>query len=91
MNRLQTWIKVRKNTVYSHWLYGLLCGLVAGLYFPGGVALLVLFAVLEAWNDHCEDKREGCTDWWDAFIVFSGTFAVIVILHLIGVISIRWI
>jgi hypothetical protein len=90
MNKLQAWIELRKKSVIAHWLYGLLCGIVAGLYFPAGIVLLVVFAGLEWWNDYCEGKKEGCTDFWDALCVFTGTFTIIVILHLIGVIKIIW-
>ena len=90
IDKLHAWIELRKKSVIAHWLYGLLCGIVAGLYFPAGVVLLVIFGGMEWWNDYCKGTKEGCDDWWDAFAVFCGAFSVIAILHLAGAVSIRW-
>lgn len=90
IDRLQAWIELRKKTVIAHWLYGLMCAIVGALFFPAAVVLLLLFALLEWWNDKCEGGLEGCTDWWDAFVVFCVVFSVIVILHLCNLIYIRW-
>jgi len=92
------WLKLRKRTVVAHWLLGILCAVIAVLFFPAGICLLVIFAGFEAWNDWCNNKNvtgcinkwEGAEDWWDSFLTFCIVFTVAVILHIIGIISIRW-
>lgn len=91
MNRLQLWTRVRKKSVLAHWLYGVLCAIVALQFFPACLALLVVFGVMEWWNDWAENAREGCSDWWDAFLVFCIGFGVILFLDLLGKVNIRWI
>jgi len=84
------WLRLRKKSVIAHWLYGLLCAIVAMMFFPGGIALVVIFAGFEVWNDKCDGSHEGAQDWWDSFLVFCIGFSVIVILTLCGKVSIRW-
>jgi hypothetical protein len=92
----QEWLRLRKKTVLAHWLYGLFCAIVAWQFFPAGITLLLIFAGWEMWNDVNEKKRqstykpEGDLDFWDALVVKISSFAIIVVLHIIGVLTIRW-
>ncbi|MCJ7791858.1 MAG: hypothetical protein MUP49_05580, partial [Dehalococcoidia bacterium] len=70
------WLRLRKNTVWAHWLYGLFCALTAWQFFPAGIIFLGIFAWWERWNDHNERirqwpnyKPEGDIDFWDALVV----------------------
>ena len=97
MNKLKTWIELRKNTTPVHWLYG---GLCAFLILANGIVLgwlaMGAFAVLEHWNDKEEKAKDpayiptGCTDWWESFIVFMPGHGVISLLSYLGIIAIRW-
>jgi hypothetical protein len=90
------WLRLRKNTVVAHWLYGLFCAIVARQFFPAGIIFLLIFAWWERWNDQNEKLRqlnykpEGDLDFWDAFVVKIPSFAIIIALDLAGKISIRW-
>jgi hypothetical protein len=92
----RSWLKIRKNSVIVHWLFGVLCAVVAVLWFPASVILLLLFAMDEVWNDHdgikngITTKYSGCEDWWDAFLVFCFGLSIDVILNLAKVIEINW-
>jgi len=90
LKAIQEWLRLRKNTVIAHWLYGLLCGIITMMYFPAAITLLLIFAGWEAWNDKCDHSHDGALDWWDSFLVFCIAFTVIVILALCGIVSIRW-
>jgi len=99
MNKIEAiakWLRLRKNTVWAHWLYGLFCALVAWQFFPAGIVFLGIFAWWERWNDQNEHIRqrhytpEGDLDWWDAFVVKIAAFAVLLGLHIGGILSIRW-
>jgi hypothetical protein len=89
-------VKLRKWTTSVHWAFGLLCGVVSSLFFPGGIVLLAIFAGNQIWNDKEEKSRNkeyirtGCTDWWESFLVFCIVFTIAVILDLADAISIRW-
>ena len=90
------WLRLRKNTVVAHWLYGLFCAIVGWQFFPAGVIFLLIFMRWERWNDQNEKLRQGNykpqgdLDWWDSFAVKVICFAAIVILHACGILSIRW-
>jgi hypothetical protein len=90
------WLRLRKNTVVAHWLYGIFCAIVAWQFFPAGIIFLLIFARWERWNDQNEKLRqadykpEGDLDFWDAFIVKIICFVPIVILHVCSILSIRW-
>ena len=92
----RSWLKIRKGSVISHWLLGILFSVLAVLWFPSAIIMLLLFALLEWWNDKEQIARnpnylpEGCTDWWDSFVVFCVGLSIDVILNLAKVISIRW-
>jgi len=87
---IRYWLRLRKNTVVAHWLYGLFCALVSWQFFPGGLIFLYIFERLERWNDQCDGTTEGAMDWWDSFVVKIGAFAIILILHFVGILTIRW-
>jgi opacity protein-like surface antigen len=82
--------KLRKWTVPAHWGFGVLLAVIAVLFFPASIVLLLVFAMFEWWNDWCEGSKDGCTDWWDSFFVYCGGLSVAVTLDLIGKIEIRW-
>jgi len=90
------WLRLRKNTVVAHWLYGIFCALAAWQFFPAGIIFLMIFDRWERWNDQNEKLRQadykpqGDLDWWDSFVVKIICFAAIVILHACGILSIRW-
>ena len=97
MNKLEAklesagqWLRLRKNTTPVHWGVGALCVGLAYLFFPAGLALLAIFAGMEAWNDYCAGKKEGFDDWLDAFLVFCVGLTVLVILQFCGRIAINW-
>ena len=91
MNKLQAWIEVRKHTTPVHWVYGLLC---AFLMLPWGIlagwGMMGMFAGLELWNDYCENKKEGCTDFWEAFLTFCVGQGILALLSYLGIVLIRW-
>ena len=87
---ISQWLKLRKKTTVVHLIYGALCAGFSAEYFPAGVLLLLVFAGFEAWNDHCNGTKEGCDDWWEAFLIFSIGLTVLLILQFIGKCSIRW-
>jgi hypothetical protein len=90
------WLRLRKNTVVAHWLYGIFCAIVAWQFFPAGIIFLMIFYRWEGWNDQNEKLRQadykpqGDLDWWDSFAIKVICFGVIVILHACGILSIRW-
>ena len=90
------WLRLRKNTVVAHWLYGIFCAIVAWQFFPAGIIFLMIFDRWERWNDQNEKLRQadykpqGDLDWWDSFAVKVICFVVIVILHACSILSIRW-
>jgi len=51
---------------------------------------MIAFALLELWNDYCEDKREGCTDFWESFITFIPGQGVLALLQVLSIINIGW-
>jgi len=91
MRNYRLGIALRKWTTPVHWAFGVLCAVVATQHFPAGILLLLVFAGNQIWNDWAENKKEGCTDWWESFLVFCIVFSVALILDLVGVISIRWV
>lgn len=95
------WLRLRKDTVWAHWLYGLFCAFAAWQFFPAGIIFLGIFAWWERWNDQNEKirrqlhqqppyKPEGDLDWWDAFVVKIPSFFIILLLNAIGILTIRW-
>jgi hypothetical protein len=87
---------LRKHTTPVHWACGVLCGVFSIAYFPAGVLLLAVYAGNQVWNDWENMKKhnsapEGCSDWWEMLLTYSIVIAIAIILHLAGVISIRWI
>jgi hypothetical protein len=92
----QEWLRLRKKTVLAHWLYGLFCALVAWQFFPAGIIFLLIFARWERWNDDNEKirqttyKPQGDLDFWDALVVKIPSFAIILVLHITGVLRINW-
>ena len=91
MNKLQVWIELRKNTTPVHYLYGLLCAfLMLSWGILAGWVAMIAFALLELWNDYCEDKREGCTDFWESFITFIPGQGVLALLQVLSIINIGW-
>jgi hypothetical protein len=90
------WLRLRKNTVVAHWLYGIFCAVVAWQFFPAGIIFLMIFDRWERWNDQNEKLRQanykpqGDLDWWDAFVVKIPSFAIIIGLDIGGILSIRW-
>lgn len=95
LNRAEK-IRLRKNTVWAHWLVGLLCAIAAWQFFPAGLAFFLIFARWERWNDQNEKVRrpnylpEGDLDTWDALVVKFSSFAIIVVLHAAKILTIRW-
>ena len=86
---------LRKWTTPVHWACGVLCGLFSIAYFPAGLALLTIYALNQVWNDWENHKRysklpEGCTDWHEMLVPYSIVISPAIILHLAGVISIRF-
>jgi len=96
VDAVQQWLRLRKNTVIAHWLYGGLCGAVAAMFFPAGLSMLTAFGVWEAWNDRnmarrCLDyKPEGDLDCWEAACMATVVFSILFVLSLFGLVSIRW-
>jgi hypothetical protein len=90
-NKLQAWIELRKNTTPVHWVYGLLCAfLMLSWGILAGWVAMGAFAGDEAWNDWCDRTREGCSDWWEAFLTFMVGQGVLALLSYLGVVSIGW-
>jgi len=93
---ISQWLRLRKDSVIAHWLYGVFCAIVAWQFFPAGIIFLLIFAWWERWNDQNSKiresnyKPEGDLDFWDAFAVKIPSFAIIVALHIGGILSIRW-
>jgi hypothetical protein len=82
--------KLRKWTTPIHWLVGLTCAAIVIKCWPAAVALILIFALFERWNDIDHGTSEGDIDWWDAaFVAFMG-IVVEAILDFIGIISIKW-
>lgn len=96
LERAQEWLRLRKKSVVAHWLVGLFCAITAWQFFPAGIALFLIFAWWERWNDQNEKLRrpsylpEGDLDAWDALVVKYSSFAIIVALHAAKVLTIRW-
>ena len=85
----------RKWTTPVHWACGVLCGIFSIAFFPAGILLLVIYAGNQVWNDwenkqRKGEKPEGCSDWWEILLTYSIVMAIAIILHLAGVISIRF-
>lgn len=90
MKTNSTRYKLRKWTVPAHWGFGVLLVVIAVLFFPASIVLLILFGVWERWNDEAEGTKDGCTDWWDSWVVYCIGLGVAGILDLTGKIEIRW-
>jgi hypothetical protein len=82
---------IRKWSVISHWFLGALCAYLTTVDRPFAISVLAIFAGMEVWNDYNEGKGwkngSGCTDFWDAFIVFIGGIVLVSILselHIAG-------
>lgn len=91
------WLRLRKNSVWAHWLYGVFCALAAWQFFPAGIIFLLIFAGWERWNDENESirqwphyKPEGDLDFWDALVVKVPSFAIILVLNARDMLTIRW-
>jgi hypothetical protein len=92
-NKLETtkaWLRLRKNTVIAHWLFGAICAGFSAAFFPAGFLLMGVFAGWEKWNDKCDGSNEGAQDWWDAFLTFCIGLLVILILYFCERMAIRW-
>ena len=94
---ISRWLRLRKRSVWAHWFYGLFCAAVSWQWFPGGLIFLYIFERFERWNDKNEKMRkapnylpEGDLDWWDAFVIKIPAFALLLGLHIGGILSIRW-
>ena len=86
---------LRKDTTPVHWALGVIWAIVGVEFFPAVLALMGVNAGNQIWNDWENMKRygtkpEGCSDWWESYLVFCILFSVALILHLAGVITIRW-
>jgi len=85
------WPKLRKWTVPIHWCFGLALAWLAWQCFIAAIILLLIFAGWEAWNDWAEKSRTGFLDWHECFVPFCvGFLGPVLILHCIGIITIRW-
>lgn len=83
-------LKLRKHTTPVHWLIGAVAATLVVWCWPAAVALLLVFALDEYWDDWCHGKKEGEDDWWEAgFVAFLG-LVVVVILYGIGLINVKW-
>lgn len=96
LNSAYNWLKLRKNTTPVHWGVGALGTALSSLYYPAGWLWMGSFAGLQYWNDIEQEKRnpgylrEGCDDWWEAYVVFGIGHVVLVILQLCGKFSFTW-
>ena len=96
LKAMQEWLRLRKNTVIAHWLWGSVCGYAISQNFVASLVLLGLFAGWEAWNDRNmrirqkDYKPEGDMDWWDSFVAYGIWLGVTLILNGCGIVSIRW-
>lgn len=84
------WLRLRKNSVIAHWLFGGLCAGFSAAFFPAGLILMGIFAGWEWWNDKCDGSDEGAMDWWDAFLTFCIGLTVILVLYFCGKMTIKW-
>lgn len=90
------WLKLRKNTTPVHWGVGALGVFLSSVFYPAGWLWMASFAGLEHWNDVEQQARnlqylpEGCTDWWEAYVVFGIGNSVLVILNWIGKFNFTW-
>lgn len=84
------WLRLRKNTVIAHWLFGGICAAFSAAFFPAGFLLMGVFGIWERWNDICDGSDEGAQDWWDAFLTFCIGLAVILILYFCDIMTITW-
>ena len=85
IQKIDEWFKVRKDTTPVHWTFGALCGYVSSLSFKCfwvGFALMCMFAALEWWDDESTGRQEGCTDWWESFLLYGIIFFIMFILGL---------
>ena len=90
MNKPYSLFKLRKRTTPVHWLIGALCVAIFIQCWPAATALILIFAMLERWDDFDHGTHQGDMDWWDAaFVVFMGIIPIVV-LNFIGIISIKW-
>lgn len=83
--------KIRKSTTPVHWIFGLVCAFFIytfGLW--GGWLPMLVFAVAEAWNDHCDGTSEGFMDWWESFVTFIPGQGVLAILDALTFIVVTW-
>ena len=86
-------LKLRKWTSPIHFLYGAGCALMAVRCFPASVALILLFALYEYWDDYAHSRvrdSEGVDDFWEAFAFYSIGLLIVLILDYAGVLSIGW-
>jgi hypothetical protein len=90
VNKPYSLFKLRKWTTPVHWVIGIVCAAIVIKCWPAAVALILIFALFERWDDIDHGTAQGDIDWWDAaFVAFMG-IVVEVILDFIGVISIKW-
>ncbi len=90
MNKPYSLFKLRKRTTPIHWLVGGVDTAIFVKCWPAAVAWILIFALLERWDDLDHGTLQGDMDWWDAVIVAFIGISVVVILGFIGVISIKW-
>jgi len=82
--------KLRKWTTPVHWVVGGVCAAIFIKCWPAAAAWILIFALLERWDDLDHGTCQGEMDWWDAvFVAFIG-ITVVVVLNFAGIISIRW-
>jgi hypothetical protein len=83
-------LKLRKHTTLVHWVIGATAATLIVWCWPAAIAVLLIFALDEWWDDHCHGTHGGNDDWWEAgFVAFLG-LVVVVILYGIGLIHVKW-
>jgi len=88
--------QLRKWTVPVHWAFGLFCAFVLWQFAPAGIALLLIFAGMQVWNDKEEKAHNpgylptGCRDFWDSVVTFCPAVGTEVLLDMLQIITIRW-
>ncbi|GAI45569.1 unnamed protein product, partial [marine sediment metagenome] len=55
-----------------------------------GWGMMGMFAGMEKWNDDCEGTKQGCADWWEAFLTFCIGQGVLALLHCLDIITVGW-
>jgi hypothetical protein len=91
------YLKLRKWTVPIHWAYGAICAVFFVDCWPLALALMIIFAMWEWWNDkNLKEnlgkvyKKEGDQDWWESLVTFIPGIFLARILDWIGLLTIRW-